>query len=255
MFRLIALQVRVIVALVLRETRMTFGTSHFGYFWALVQPIAAIVILVFIFHLIGRQPPYGASLALFFCTAVLTLELYNKLSVSLMRAFTSNKALLNYPMIKETDTLFARLVLIAATFTIIHLVFYTGLIALGLARLPAHPDRIILAFLGTCLLGLGIGTINAILYEHSNTWQHVEKVMARPLFLLSGVFYVPSSMPPEAVAVLWWNPVLHLVEWTRMGYYANYESQVLNIWYPLSFATLLVTIGLFWERMTRKKRV
>jgi capsular polysaccharide transport system permease protein len=255
MQRLLWLQIRVILALMLREVRMTFGTSHIGYLWAIIQPLVSISFLVFVFYIIGQQSPYGTSLALFFATAILTLELYNKLSVSLMRAFTSNKSLLTYPMIKETDTLFARLLLIACTFFLINCLFYGVLIFLGLASLPAHPEKIVLAYLGTCALGFGIGTLNAILYQRSEAWQHVEKIFARPLFYMSGVFYIPSLLPPEAIAILRWNPILHLVEWTREGYYMNYHSDVLNVGYPLAVATVLTLVGLFWERISRKQRV
>jgi capsular polysaccharide transport system permease protein len=255
MFYAIWLQIRVIAALTLRETRMTFGTSHSGYFWAIFQPIFSVSFLMTLFYLIGRQSPFGTSLALFFATAVLTLELYNKLSVSLMRAFTSNKSLLSYPMIKEPDTLFARLSLIACTFIVINVIFYSGLLAVGLGQLPAHPERVIYAFLTTCLLGFGVGSINAILYQKNQAWQHIEKIFARPLFFLSGVFYIPSTMPPEAVAVLKWNPILHVVEWTREGFYTNYRSDVLNIAYPLGLGATLVIVALFAERITRKQRV
>ena len=86
-------------------------------------------------------------MALYFATAVLILELYNKLSASLMRAFTSNKSLLKYPMIKEPDTLFARLSLIACTFIVINVIFYSGLIVFGLGHFPAHPELVVFAFL------------------------------------------------------------------------------------------------------------
>lgn len=255
MFPLIWRQIRIIAALTLRETRMTFGTSHAGYFWAILQPMVSISFLVFIFYLIGRQAPFGASLALFFSTAVLTLELYNKLSVSLMRAFTSNKSLLNYPMIKETDTLFARLTLIAGTFLIINFMYYGVLIAFGLAELPVAPEYVVAAFVCTCTIGFGVGTVNALLYQRFQAWQHIEKIFARPLFFLSGVFYIPSVLPPEAVAVLRWNPILHIVELTREGYYSNYRSDVLDVSYLVTVATAFVLIGLFWERISRKTRV
>lgn len=255
MLGLLWLQIRVVLALLLREVRMTFGTSHIGYLWAIIQPLVSISFLVFVFFIIGRQSPYGESLSLFFATAILTLELYNKLSVSLMRAFTSNKSLLTYPMVKETDTLFARFLLIACTFVLINLLFYGALISLGWASIPAHPEKIVLAYLATCALGFGAGTLNAILYQRREAWQHVEKIVARPLFFMSGVFYIPSLLPPEAVTILRWNPILHLVEWTREGYYMNYQSDVLNVGYPLAVAMVLTLVGLFWERISRKQRV
>lgn len=252
--RVLILQFRVVAALVLRETRMTFGTSQIGYLWAILQPAATVAVMVILFSLIRRQPPFGSSLALFFATAILTLEMYNKFSVSLMRGFTSNKALLTYPMIRETDTLMARTVLIISIFSIIYLLFYGALVGLGYAPLPAYPERILAAFGATAFLGFGVGTINAVIYVHINAWQHVEKVISRPLFFLSAVFYIPSNLPPQAITVIKWNPVLHLVEWVRTGYYPNYYSEILNVFYPLAIALVLTLIGLTAERFTRKKR-
>lgn len=252
---LLGLQFRVIGALVLRETRATFGTSQIGYLWAIITPAAGVGLLVFLFSLIGRQPPYGASLALFFATGILTLEFFNKLSNTLMTAFDANKALLTYPLIRETDALFARLVLISATYLVIMAIFYGTLVTLGLAEPPARPDRLIAAFFAIAAFGFGFGTLNAVIVSLWDSWAQIEKVLTRPLFFISGIFYVPSMLPPEAVAVLWWNPVLHLVEWVREGWYGHYDSTVLTPAYPLSVALGLVLAGLAGERLFRKKRV
>ncbi len=253
--QLLGLQARVIAALVLRETRAAFGTSQFGYLWAIVAPAAGVGLLVFIFSLVDRQPPFGASLALFFATGVLTLEFFTKLSNALMTAFDANKALLTYPLIKETDALFARLILIAATYALIMVLFYSALTILGLADPPAYPERLLQAFGATAFFGFGFGTINAVAISLFGSWIHIEKVLTRPLFFLSGIFYIPSLLPPEVIAVLKWNPILHLVEWMRTGYYPNYESTVINHAYPIGLAVLLTLLGLTGERVFRKKRV
>ncbi|MEB0161216.1 hypothetical protein, partial [Pseudomonas sp. AH2 (2023)] len=59
---------------------------------------------------------------------------------------------------------------------------------------------------------------------------------------------------PEAVAVLKWNPVLHLVEWFREGFYKNYNSVVLDRSYHLGIALGLILAGMCGERLYRKKR-
>ena len=246
--QLIALQVRVIAALILRETRAAFGTSQIGYLWAIITPTASVGLLVFLFSLIDRQPPFGASLALFFATGILTLEFFNKLSNSLMHSFDANKALLTYPLIKETDALFARLALISATYGLIMIVFYGGLIAFELADPPSYPAQALQAFFAIGFLAFGFGTINAVIVSVFKSWTHIEKVLTRPLFFISGIFYIPSLLPPEAIALLWWNPVLHLVEWIRESYYPNYESSVLDIRYPLFVGLVLTFLGLFGER-------
>ena len=251
---ILSLQVRVLGALVLREVRATFGTSQIGYLWAIITPAASTAILVAVFSAIGRQPPFGLSLALFFATGVLTLELFTKLGNSLMTVFEANKALLTYPPIKETDVLFARAILIGATYVLIMLIFYSGLTAFGLADAPAHPEHILLAFAVTFLLGFGFGTANAFILSVWESWRYVEKILTRPLFFLSGIFYVPSYLPPQAIAWLEWNPVLHCVEWMRNGYYLNYDSVVLDQGYVIACALVLILVGLFGERLTRFRR-
>jgi len=252
---LIALQARVIGAMVLRETRATFGTSHLGYLWAIVTPAASVAVLVAVFSAIGRQPPFGSSLALFFATGILTLEFFRKLSNTLMGTFTANRALLSYPPIKMTDALFARLILISATYLLIMLVFYNGLILLDLAEWPANPEKLVQAFAATALLGFGFGTLNAVIISLWDSWAQIEKILTRPLIFVSGVFYIPSNLPPEAISILKWNPVLHLVEWTRTGYYSNYNSTILDKIYLLGVVLFLLLFGLVGERLFRKNRV
>ncbi|MGC8202970.1 ABC transporter permease [Aliiroseovarius sp. PTFE2010] len=251
---LLILQVRVIASLVIRETRATFGTSNFGYLWAIITPTASVGVLVFVFTLVGRQAPFGSSLALFFGTGIMALQYFSELSHKLNSVFNANRALLTYPVIRELDTLIARALLIAATYLAIMVLFFGALISLGLAPWPSHPEALILAFITTWLLGFGMGLMNAVVSSMWDTWTQVERVLTRPLFFVSAIFYVPSQLPPEAIAVLKWNPVLHLVEWMREGFYPRYNSMVLDKSYVLMVATLLILLGLAGERLFRKKR-
>jgi len=242
------------MSLIHRETRATFGTSTFGYIWAIITPTAGVGLLVILFSMIGRQPPFGSSLALFFATGILTLQYFNELSNKLMTVFEANRALLTYPIIKELDTLLARGLLIFATYFLIMLIFYSSLISVGFASYPARPEELVLAFLSTGLLGLGFGALNAVIFSLWDTWAQVEKILTRPLFFVSGIFYVPSQLPPEAREFLEWNPVLHLVEWYRYGYYSNYDSLVFNAWYPVGIGGGMLFIALLGERTFRRDR-
>jgi capsular polysaccharide transport system permease protein len=251
---LLSLQIRIIATLVLRETRATFGTSQIGYLWAILTPSISVGLLAFIFSLIDRQPPFGTSLPVFFATGILTIECFNKLSNTLMSAFHANKALLTYPLIKEADTLYARAVLISATYAVIMLVFYASLFAFDAGEIPARPIVVIQAFGALVFLGLGFGSLNAVITSVWDSWQHIEKVLTRPLIFISGVFYVPSRLPKDATEILYWNPVIHLVEWMREGFYSNYNSSIFDPRYPLFVALIMLALGLAGERFTRKAR-
>ena len=250
----IRIQMRVIVALLLRETRTTFGNSSLGYLWAIITPALGVGLLVLIFSFASRQPPFGQSLALFFATGFLTYEFYNKLSNSLMTVLDANKALLLYPVVTETSAIVARFILITLTYFIIMWIFYGGLILLGLANSPSFPIDLSLAFLAVALLGLGIGLMNLMIIGIWQSWRFIWQIINRPMFFISGIFFIPSLLPDYALNYLKWNPVLHLIEWIRTAYYPNYDSRVLDYSYVLTISFLFIVIGLTGERLLRHKK-
>ena len=61
------------------------------------------------------------------------------------------------------------------------------------------------------LLGLGVGTLNCVIFGFWPTWRNIWNVLTKPLFIISGMFYTFESLPPQAQAVLWYNPLIHAV--------------------------------------------
>ena len=79
------------------------------------------------------------------------------------------------------------------------------------------------------LLGFGHGTLNAVDRQRtSSPGATSSRCWRGRLFMLSGVFFVPDRMPPQIIAYLAWNPVLHGVELMRYGYYPDYRSPTLE---------------------------
>ncbi|SDR44845.1 ABC transporter permease [Pseudovibrio sp. Tun.PSC04-5.I4] len=248
-------QARVLGALVLRETRTAFGNTQLGYLWAIANPALSTLVLVLIFSTIGRAPAFGTSFALFFATGILPFQTYSKLSKSLMTAVSSSRGLLGYPLVTETDILISKYILISLTYFMIMIFFFSLLIVAGNATHPVRIEQSAVAFLTLTLLGLGAGTTNAVFFRLWPTWKNLESIISRPLFFLSGIFYVPSDFPSEIVKILSWNPVLHGVEWFREGYYGNYDSIVLSKSYLFACVLFLLLIGFFGERLYRKKSI
>ncbi len=248
-------QARVIGALVLRETRSAFGDTQLGYLWAIANPALSTLVLVIIFSSIGRSPAFGTSFALFFATGILPFRTYSKLSSSLMTAISSSRGLLSYPLVNEVDILISKYILIVLTYLMIVVVFFSIIIVGDDAPWPVHIEVCFTAFGSLSLLGLGAGATNAVIFRLWPTWKQLESIISRPLFFLSGIFYVPSEFPTHIVKILAWNPVLHGIEWFREGYYSNYNSIVLSKSYLLTCAMILLLLGFFGERLYRKKSI
>ncbi len=252
---IVATQARVIGALVLRETRVVFGDTQLGYFWAIINPALGTLVLVLIFSSVGRSPAFGTSFALFFATGILPFQTYSKLSNGLMTAISSSRGLLSYPLVKETDLLFSKYILVTLTYLMIIVVFFTMIILGDDAPLPARVEECATAFTALSLFGFGVGVTNAVLFRLWPTWRQVESILSKPLFFLSGIFYVPGDFPTHIVKILAWNPILHGIEWFREGYYGNYDSIVLSKTYLLTCTFALLLFGFLSERLYRKKSI
>ena len=247
-------QMRVISALVLRETRTRFGHSKIGYAWALLEPIASVYILLLVYQMFGRHTPVGTSLELFFITGFMPYMIYDRTATRLAGAITANKALLNLPIVKNVDVIFGRAILELATELVVLFLMLGGLAVAGIEdAIPRDPLRLAAA-IGMCwLLGIGIGSLNAVLNVLIKSWDNVFRLVTRPLYLLSGIFFMPEKLPSPFNEWFLWNPVLHGVEWFRSGFYEDYGKYSLDRGYLTIWVLTSLLLGFVLERKMRRK--
>ena len=254
MLHALVIQIRVVSALVLRETRTRFGHSKIGYAWALLEPIAGIYILLVVYQLFGRHTPVGSSLELFFITGFIPYQFYDRTATRLSGAITANKALLNLPIVKNVDVIFGRAILELATNLVVLLILLGGMWASGVEEaIPRDPFLLAQAILMCWLLGIGVGAVNAVLNALIKSWDNVFRLITRPLYLLSGIFFMPEKLPSPFNEWFLWNPVLHGIEWFRSGFYEGYGKYSLDRGYLLTWVLVSLLIGFALERKMRIK--
>lgn len=241
---------RVVVALLLRETRTRFGRNKLGYLWALLEPVAYVVIFIAIREQIRATIPFGVSLVLFILTGLLTFRIFISIASRALPAISANQTLLGYPLVKVTDVITARILLETLTMLVVLVIFFVALSLTSESKIVVFHDRFAAAICALLLLSIGLGVFNAVFSVLWPTWQRIWSLIRLPMLLLSGIFYVPRSLPPAAQDFLWWNPVLHCVEWMRTATYLAYEP-LLSEAYVLSFGAIALVLGLLLERIYR----
>jgi capsular polysaccharide transport system permease protein len=231
----------VVFALVLREMSTQFGRSAGGYLWALLEPLGGITLLSVAFGLALRAPPMGTSFVLFYATGIVPFTMFNTMSRAVSTAIASNRGLLTYPVVTLLDAVIAKFILNLLTQLAVAVLLFLGILLFyGLhinLDLGAASGSLALA----ALLGLGIGTLNCVLFGFFPTWRNVWSVLTRPLLILSGVLFNYESMPPHFQHVLWWNPLVHVVALMRAGFYSTYQPHFVD--YPYVFAIALSTFA------------
>ncbi|AXC51078.1 sugar ABC transporter permease [Paracoccus suum] len=236
--------VRIVAALMLREIATRYGRSPGGYLWVLAEPMAGIALLSFIFSITLAAPAIGTNFPLFYASGFLPFAMYMELSGTVARSIAFSRPFLQYPPVTYTDALIARVLLNFVTQIVVCGMIFTGIdLFYGLHtvwNIPALLEGAVL----TALLAVGVGVMNCYLFLEFPIWERIWSILMRPLFLISGVFYLYSSMPMAAQNVLWFNPLVHCVALVRRGIYGTYDASYASPAYVLIVSGVLIFFGM-----------
>lgn len=235
-------QRRVILALILREASTRHGKTQIGYLWEILLPLALISLKVSIFSFIGRAPPLGDNLFLFFSTGLLPFLFWQKVTRQVQNGLTANHALLSYPQVLPVDVFLARGILELSTTIIVATLIFIGLDMAGIEFYVRSFPELMALMLLYFTFSIGLGMINASIIRHYPSFDNMFSMITTPMFFLSGIFYIAESLPPLVREWLLWLPMLQYSEWFRSIFYPTFDSSYVDIHYL--FFTSLVTVFL-----------
>lgn len=220
-------------------------------FWLFVEPAGQLSILIILFTFIGRTPAYGTSIALFLLTGIVMLNFFQVGSRMVMQAMlgASNKQRLA-PVGMFHDA-------VASTiFKLITAIGYTSILLIGvwfiqgIDVVPKHPLVAAEAFMWCALACMGMGLLRAFFTKFMPLIERIYATVSRGMIFISGVLFVPSFMPPQIRDMLFYNPILHVVELFRLGMYDQYPTIVYSALYLKLFALGSIALGggLIWRQ-------
>lgn len=221
--------IRSVLALMLREMVTTYGRSPGGYLWAVLEPVLAIALLSFAFSLAFRAPSLGISFPLFYATGYLPFMLFHDVSTKTAGAISYSRPLLNFAALTWVDVVLARFLLNLFTHLVTAVLVIAGLILVFDTRTVIDLPHVLGGFGLAALLAGGFGLINAYLFLAFPAWERVWQVLTRPLFILSGVFFLFEDLPQEIQGFLWFNPLFHVTGELRRGFYATYPADYISL--------------------------
>ncbi|QYA08667.1 ABC transporter permease [Agrobacterium larrymoorei] len=237
--------VRVVASLLVREMSGRFGNRPGGYLWAVLDPAAHIAFLSLVFMAFTRTPALGKSFLLFFATGYVGLQFYTAMASYLNGAVKANRTLLNYPNVAPIDTMVARYLLQLGTTVAVAFCVIGGIILFTVNQ-PVYlnwPAIIEAAFAGT-LIGVGVALFNNVAFLWSPFYEKVFGIVSRPLFMISGVVFLPDALPVAVREIVLLNPLVHMIMLFRTGFYAEYRGSYIDMPYLYTFAFSVIFVGL-----------
>jgi len=237
-------QFSIVFALLVREMTTRYGNKFGGYMWAVLDPVLHIMIFSTVFSAIARVPPLGRDFALFFATGYVTFYMYRSTSDQISSSVEANRSLLNYPVVRPYDAILGRIILQTATLFVVSMCIF-GVLSLRTTIEKIDLAPILLASLLSICLGAGVGAANIVWFHLSSTYQQVWGIINRPAFIVSGVFYLPESIPHPFREILLWNPLVHIIGLFRTGFYPTYRASYVSMPYITGLAIFSIVFGLF----------
>ena len=246
----------VLYALLLRELSAMFGKSRGGYLWVLVEPIAHLLVPVIIRGFIKQNLLPGVEFPIFIVYGILPFLLFKAICLQIVTGVNAGQGLLSYRQVLLMDVFITKAL---AYFVVQATVFTIVLIGLGMLDFEVFPTRPV-EFAGvlglTLVLAFGLGLLLAAIASMIPDAKSVIRVMFMPLYFVSGILFPVTRFPDEWVYWMAFNPVLHLVELSRVMAIERYEPmEYLSIGYPVALALTTTIIGLMLYRLRYLARV
>ncbi|QCO58162.1 sugar ABC transporter permease (plasmid) [Pseudorhodobacter turbinis] len=239
---------RAVTALIIREMATTYGRSPGGYFWAVAQPVALIVVLSLAFSMLLRSPPLGTDFILFYATGLMPLRMFQTLSINVGGALQFSKPLLGYPRVTFVDAILGRAILTALTQFTVSLIIFTAVNLWTHSSAINTYEIIIESYALAIVLGIGIGTFNCFLFTLMPVWRLIWGIATGPIILISAVLYLYEDTPLFAQEYLWFNPLVHIIGLSRMGFYSTYSPSYISIPFVLACGLIPAFFGVLLLR-------
>jgi capsular polysaccharide transport system permease protein len=241
---LLIVHLRVVGAMLAREMITRFGNKPGGYIWALLDPIAHIGFMTLIFSAIARSPALGTSFPLFFATGFIAFQFYRAIETYVSASTKSNRALLSYPNVAPIDSIVARYFLQLGTTTAVAMVVLSFIIYTMRTPPNIHWPPIVEAAFAASILGLGSALANDVLFSKYPIYEKIFTVVTRPLYLVSGVFFLPDGVPHPFREILLYNPLIHVVMLFRQGFYPEYRAPEMDLGYLYTWVAVVFSGGM-----------
>jgi len=241
----------VIKALLLREITTRFGSQKLGYFWAVLEPMAMIIVFAVIHSRMGTKTPY--DMAVFLAVSFVSYNMFKSIVLRNLNSFTANKGLFVYKQVKPFDTLVSRTILEINVQIFVAIVLIIIGWFLQLDMRVKDLLNVILGMAWFALFGFSLSVLFAVLSYFFENFDKIARLVFLPLFFVSGLFYTAESLPPKIRDILIWNPVFQFEEMIHGFYFYSLDDRYVNYDYLLMWTLIPLFFGLWLYRKTERK--
>ena len=251
----LSIQTRVLWALCLREIHGKHGKSKLGYLWVLFKTAFGVTIFWWIRAFAGFTTPHGLPLPLYLLLGFIPWYIFSGALRMTMEAVNKNKALLTFPQVFPLDLYVSSAVVVWVTEVLVLCLFVLLIWLMGYNFTLYDPITLFSMLVLVGIFALGLGIVLGAIALYVPVVENIIPMVLRILFFTSGIFFSPSQLAGRYASLVYWNPLLNIIEACRGAFVVRTPYPEIKIIYVLSFTFILLAMGLLLERYVRAKQI
>lgn len=246
--RSLAIQARVVRALLLREILTRYGRHNIGFLWLFVEPMLFTLGVTALWT--ASKSVHGSNLPIvaFAVTGYSSVLLWRNMPTRTILAITPNLSLLYHRNVRPIDIYIARLLLEAAGATASLVFLATFFFFIGWMNLPEDVIQVAGGWLMLAWFGFSLALLLGALSERSETIEKLWHPASYLLFPLSGAAFIVDALPQAAQEFVLMLPMVHGTEFIREGFFGSHIVAHYDMGYMALCNTLVMFTGLILER-------
>lgn len=241
--RSLAIQLRVIGALLAREIITRYGRDNLGFLWLFVEPMIFTLGITALWTAMGLGHN-SLPIVAFAVTGYSSILLWRNMPSRCVMAIGPNMGLLYHRNVRVLDLFVARVLLEMAGATMSFTVLASLFTAIGWMNGPEDLGKVLAGWLLLAWFGASLGLVVGALSAYSDIVERLWHPAAYLMFPLSGAAFMVDWLPARFQEILLWLPMVHGVELVRDGYFGNAVRTHYSVPFAVGACSAATLLGL-----------
>src|SRR5277367_4030451 len=253
-FQSLAIQSRVLHALMMRELITRYGRDNLGVLWLVGEPMIFTLGVTTLWSAAGlAHGGTGIPIVAFAVTGYSSILMWRNATGQCSAGIEQNKPLLFHRSVLIIDVFLTRIALEVIGATSSFIILSCFFIFIG--WMPV-PDNLLMVLEGWCMLAW-FGASLALLVGASTAFSHLAHRLWHPiaylLFPMSGAAFMVEWLPKRLQDAVLYLPMVHGIELLRQGYFGKVVHTHYDIRYMAEICLALTLCGMYAVRKASRR--
>jgi ABC-type polysaccharide/polyol phosphate export permease len=243
--RSLAIQRRVMGALLMREVITRFGRDNLGVLWLVGEPMLFTMGVAVLWSAAGMNHGAGIPIVAFAITGYSSVLVWRNTVGRCNSAIQQNISLLYHRNVRVIDVMATRILIEVCGASGSFIVLSVFFIAVELVAPPVDMLQVLGGWLMLVWFGAALALTMGALTSYSELIERIWHPTAYLLFPLSGAAFMVDWLPPAFQKTVLLLPMVHGVEMVREGFFGNSVRTHYDVAYMATCCLVLTLTGLF----------